>query len=75
LPFIDGRLWATGKREILTMEVFSLALSSTVLIRSQNFLNIFPASFFNDRSFEKKLYVFMRINTSYVLVTETADAR
>jgi len=57
------------------MQVFSLGLSSTVLIRSQNFLDIFPASYFNDRISEKKLQVFMKINTSYVLVTEPADAR
>jgi len=40
------------------MEFFSLGLSSTVSIRSQSILNIFPASFFNDRSSEKKVVRF-----------------
>jgi hypothetical protein len=56
------------------MEIFSLGLISTVLIRPQNFLTIFFLQV-SLMTAEKNLYVYMRINTSYVLVSEPADAR
>jgi hypothetical protein len=62
------------KKENFYNRNLQTGIKFTALIRSNDFVNIFPTSFYNDGSFEKS-YVFMRINTSYVLVTEPADGR
>jgi hypothetical protein len=55
LHFIDGHLWATEKKENFCNRNLQTGIKFAALIRSNDFVNIFPTSFFNDRSLEKKL--------------------